>query len=158
MLLNGLVGKNLYDHSMVLLDLNLSSVPMGSNAELGTRTAKLRPTRLSNDPINFGRRSQTWSQRAKPGRWKHTAACVAFQTLLHRDGERAGLKGRGPVWRKSAGQSTSMWNQRTPSEKAKNQERNPAATAAQDSRRYKRWQLCKLQPPPISNYSVARQS
>lgn len=59
MLSKGLVGKSQCDHSMVLLELNLSSVPMESNAGLGTRMAKLRPTRLSNDPINFGRRSQT---------------------------------------------------------------------------------------------------
>lgn len=56
------MGTDQRDHSVVLSEhLNPSSVPTESCAEPGTREAKLRPTRLSNDPIKSGLPSQTGS-------------------------------------------------------------------------------------------------
>lgn len=42
--------------------------------------AKPQPTWSSNDPVKFGRQTQTRSRRAKLGRWNALLACVAFQT------------------------------------------------------------------------------
>ncbi len=72
---------------------------MESYAEPETCVAQLRPTRLSDDPMKSGRRSQTWSHHASSARhMKHTAACAAFQRLLHRDGA-SELTESEPVWR-----------------------------------------------------------
>lgn len=60
----GLVANNQYDGSMLLLlDYNLS-VLTELCADPGTRVVKLQPTRLSNDPLKFGRQSETRSRRA----------------------------------------------------------------------------------------------